>query len=103
MKSTKSIISEDVSLKIGQFKPNSYMTDRLPADLKERVLDYLTSVPDVLIGDCPMRDPVTGKIYERTNVIREKDGFVWSTHTIYMLERYDVKLSDEFLRLFRHC
>ncbi len=96
----KSIISEVVSLKSGQFKPDSYMTDRLPADLKERVLDYLTSTPDVLIGDCPLRDPMTGERYETTNIIREKDGFVWSTHTIYMLKNYDVKLSEEFLGLF---
>lgn len=96
----KSIISEVVSLKRGQFKPDSYMTDRLPVELKERILDYLTSVPDVLIGDCPLIDPITGERYETTNIVREKDGFVWSTHTIYMIEHYDVKLSEDFLRLF---
>ena len=36
----KSIISAVVLLESGLFKPDSYMTDRLPADLKERVLDY---------------------------------------------------------------
>lgn len=96
----KSIISAVVLLESGLFKPDSYMTDRLPADLKERVLDYLTTAPDVLMSDCTLRDPITGKRYETTNIIREKDGFVWSTHTIYMLEHYDVKLSDDFLRLF---
>ena len=96
----KSIISEVVSLEKGQFQPDSYMTDRLPAELKERIIDYLTSVPDVMTGDCTLRDPITGERYETTNIIREKDGFMWSTHTIYLLEHYDVKLSDDFLRLF---
>ena len=96
----KSIISEVVSLEKGRFLPNSYMTDRLPAELKERIIDYLTSVSDVMIGDCTLRDPITGERYETTNIIREKDGFMWSTHTIYLLEHYNVKLSDDFLRIF---
>ena len=96
----KSIVSEDVILERGLFKPDSYMTDRLPEELKERFQGYLTSVPDVLVGDCTLRDPVTGKRYETTNIIREKDGYIWSTHTIYMFKHYDIKLSDEFLRMF---
>jgi hypothetical protein len=95
-----SIISPIVLLKAGQFKPDSYMTEKLPPALKDRILHYLESVPDILVGDCPLRDPVTGEIYERTNIVREKDGYTWTSHTIYMLRKYDVKLKEEFLRMF---
>ena len=100
VKTVKTIISPMVSLRTGQFKPDSYMTEKLPPTLKARILTYLQSVPDIMIGDCPLEDPVTGKIYERSNIIREKDGYTWSSHTIYMLRKYDVKLKEEFLRLF---
>ena len=100
MKNVKTIISPVVSTKVGQFKPDSDMTEKLSPALKDRILRYLESVPDILVGDCPLKDPVSGEIYERTNIVREKDGFTWSSHAIYMPRKYDVKLKEDFLRMF---
>ena len=74
----RTISSSAVSFQTGMFKPNSFMTEKLPKELKKRILDYLNSQPACLIGDVPLRDPVTGRKYALTNVIREKDGFEWS-------------------------
>ena len=93
----RTVLAPGVTLKSGLFKPNSEMTMRLPAEKKTRVLAYLLGVPDACIADCQLFDPVTGERYETTNIVREKDGFTWSTHVIYMFERYDVKLAQEFL------
>jgi len=97
----KRIISDAVSLKVGEFKQNGVMTDKLPAALKSRIMDYLQGPPLGIIGDVALVDPVTGVCYDHTSVIREKDGFTWNTHTIYMLKHYDVRLAEEFLNLFR--
>ena len=96
----KMIVPDGVSFRPGEFKNNNSMVEKLPSDLKKRVLAYLKEPPPGLIGDCPLVDPVTGVKYDSTNIIREKDGFGWSSAAIYMLEHYNVRLSEEFLKLF---
>ena len=96
----KDIVEGNVSFRQGEFKNDQSMVKKLPEELKRRILDYLKEPPPGLIGDMPLIDPVTGKRYTSTNIIRSKDGFEWSSSAIYMLEHYDVKLSDGFLELF---
>ena len=96
----KDVVAEGVSFRQGEFKLDKSMVEKLPSELKSRILDYLKEPPPGLIGDCPLVDPVTGVKYESTNIIREKDGFGWSSAAIYMLEHYDVRLSEDFLKLF---
>ena len=95
----KGIVAKNVSFRRGEFRNDSSMVQKLPEELKRRVLQYLKEPPPGLVGDMPMIDPVTGKKYDSTNIIRDRDGFEWSSAAIYMLEHYDVKLSEEFLRL----
>lgn len=96
----KMIFPESTSFRLGEFKNDNSMVEKLPPALKKRILDYLKEPEPGLIGDMPMIDPVTGIRYDSTNIIREKDGFGWSSAAIYMLENYDIRLSDEFLKLF---
>ena len=96
----KEIMADGVFIGCGYFKNDGSMVEKLPADLKSRILQYMKEPEPILVGDDRMVDPVTGKWYGSTNLIRMKDGFIWSTPAIYMLEHYDVKLSEEFLKLF---
>ena len=96
----KDITSENVSFRKGEFRNDSSMVEKLPPELKQRILAYLKAQPPGTLCGKPMRDPITGKCYGMTNALREKNGFEWSTPEIYMFEHYDIRLSDEFLRLF---
>lgn len=96
----KDIMPDWVSFRIGEFS-TEIMEDKLPSELKNRILDYLNTPQPTTVADMPLIDPVTEKLYTRTNVLREKDGFEWSTAEIYMFEHYNVILTDEFMRLFR--
>ena len=97
----KDIIPENISYRPGEFKADSSMVKKLPSELKQRILSYLRAPEPGMVGDMPMIDPVTGKKYDSTNILREKDGFEWSSADIYMLEHYDVRLSEDFLKLFQ--
>lgn len=96
----KDIMPDWVSFRIEEFSKEK-MENKLPSELKNRILDYLKAPQPTTVADMPLIDPVTGKLYTRTNVLREKDGFEWSTAEIYMFEHYNVVLTDEFMRLFR--
>lgn len=96
---TKSIVHSGVLCFRDEF--NETMVEKLPSDLKRRILDYLNSAPMGLAGDMRLVDPLTGEWYSSTNVLREKDGFGWNTAIIHMFEQHDIKLNEEFLRLFQ--
>lgn len=95
------IFHETVSIRKGEFRDNSSMIEKLPKQLKERILKYLKEPPPGLVGDVVLRDPVSGVVFDTTSVIRERDGYEWSTYEIHMLEHHDARLSEEFLRLFQ--
>ncbi len=97
----KDVVANWVSFEADEFKNDKTMVKKLPDDLKQRILRYLKEPEPDTVADMPLVDPVTGKLYNRTNILRVKDGFEWSTAEIYMFEHYDVILSDEFMRLFR--
>ena len=100
MQKPKMIVPESTSFIRGKFRNDSSMVEKLPDELKRRILTYLKEPEPGTVGDMPMIDPVTGVKYDSTNILREKDGFAWSSAAIYMLEKYDIRLSDDFLRLF---
>jgi len=95
-----SIKAKGVSFRPGEFKNDDTMVEKLPPELKSRILEYLKKPEPGLIGMVTLKDPVTGKCYSHESIIREKDGFEWSSATIYMFEKYDIRLSEEFLRMF---
>ena len=96
----KDVVPAWVSFEADEFKNDQTMVKKLPDGLKHKILSYLNEPEPDTVADMPLIDPVTGKVYDRTNILRVKDGFEWSTAEIYMFENYDVILSDDFLRLF---
>ena len=64
---------------------------------KSDIIDYLKKPEPGLIGDCSLLDPVTGVCYSHENIIRQADGFQWSSGLIYAFEKYNVMLTDEFM------
>ena len=98
----RTVVADDVSFRPGEFKRDFTMVEKLPAELKQRILDYMYTPPPGLVGDVRLIDPVTGVQYDHTSIIRERDGFSWSSAVIYMFEHYDIRLSDEFLKLFEN-
>lgn len=99
----KSIVPETTSFRQGEFKNDSTMIKKLPPAIKKKVLDYLKEPEPTWVSGKRMTDPITGEFYSHENLIREKDGFSWSSAAIYMLEKYDIRLSEEFLSLFREA
>ena len=97
----KNVVYSGISFRQGEFKNDGSMVRKLPDELKNQILNYLKAPEPALIGDVRLIDPVTGNCYNRTNIIRQKDGFEWSSAVIYMLEHYDIRLSDEFLKMFK--
>ena len=75
--------------------------EQLPVDLKRRILRYLKSGELGIVGDCAVKDPFTGEIFTRTSAQRVKDGFEWWTIDIYLFEKYDISLSNDFMKLFQ--
>ena len=97
---SKDIVMKGISFRRGEFKLNNSTVEKLPQELKKRILAYLKSPPLGTMCGKTMIDPITGECYGMTNILREKDGFEWSTPEIYMFEHYDIRLSEEFLKLF---
>lgn len=95
-----SVEAEEVSFSQGEFKNDDTMVQKLNPKLKKRILEYLKEPDPGTIGMVVLKDPITGKCYSHESIIREKDGFEWSSATIYMFEKYDIRLSKEFLKMF---
>lgn len=93
----KNVLDSACSIKPESYKADGSMTQRIEPGLKEKILKFLNAPEAGVIGSMPMIDPVTGEIYSRENVIRESDGFAWSSGAIYMFDKYDIKLSDDFI------
>lgn len=72
-----------------------------PIKNKKEVLSYLKerTKPGV-IGAFYCKDPITGKIVSDGSAVYEADGFIWSTGTIHVFEKYDARLSEDFLKMF---
>lgn len=92
--------AKGVSFKPGEFKNDDSMVQKLAPELKARILEYLNKPEPGTIGMVKLVDPITGECYSHECILREKDGFEWASSTIYMLDKYDIRLSDAFLKLF---
>ena len=72
-----------------------------PIKNKEKILNYLRERTEPgVIEAFYCKDPITGKVISDGSAVYEADGFIWSTGTIHVFEKYDARLSDEFLELF---
>lgn len=68
---------------------------------KKKILDYLKNiVQPTWVSPIILVDPFTNESYSDYQAIYEKDGFTWDKKTVYMFEKYNIKLSDEFLKRF---
>ena len=100
MKEYLDVLDSGITFRKGEYCQDT-MTEKLPGELKKRILAYMkTGVPELMSG-MPLYDPVTGENYTWTNTVWTKDGYWWSTAIIYMFEHYDVRLSADFLRFFQ--
>lgn len=95
----KSIISEEVSLLPGEFDLST-MTTQKPLDNKTEILKYLKSVEAFVATTYPYEDPVDGTILTYENASFADKGFIWSNVAVMLFEKYDVKLNDDFIKMF---
>ena len=73
------------------------ITEVLPKKVKQNILEYLkTQVTPYLIGAFYVKDPLTDRVIAEGNSIYENNGYTWSTEMIYLFEKYNIKLDDEF-------
>ena len=52
------------------------------------------------IGFIALKDPITRKAYSTGLICYEKDGFSWNNGVVYLFEKYNIKLNDEFIKRF---
>ena len=71
-----------------------------PTKNREKILRFLKSAEPVLVGCFVLRDPVTKKVHSTANLCFEKDGFEWTNEVTYLFEKYNIKLNDEFVKMF---
>ena len=65
---------------------------------KSKVLAYLKSKKDVGIAPRYVRDKITGESTGIELACFVDGEFAWTTDTIYHFEKYNLKLSEAFLR-----
>ncbi|MBO4903039.1 MAG: hypothetical protein J5518_09625 [Lachnospiraceae bacterium] len=93
----KGILREGCSIKPDKFKNDGSMSGRVNDQLKKKIIQYLQTPKPGTVGMMPMIDPVTKEVYSRENIIRDSDGYQWSSGVTYMFDKYDILLSDEFM------
>ena len=67
-------------------------------DGKSKVLAYLKSKKDVGIALRYVREQITGESTGIELACFVDGNFAWTTDTIYHFEKYNLKLSEEFLK-----
>lgn len=50
-----------------------------------------------IVGFLPAKDPIDGDIIGTARIVYEEFGLTWTNSDIYLFEKYDLKLNDEFL------
>lgn len=65
---------------------------------KDKVLAYLKSKKDIGIAPEYVRDKITGESTGIELACFVDGDFAWTTDTIYHFEKYNLKLSEDFLR-----
>ena len=79
--------------------PKEHYYSTYPKDQKEALLEYMKKREYVEWASTKkIRDIVTGNRVDTVCHIIYTDGqFEWTSVEIYMLEQYDLKISDEFV------
>ena len=95
----KNIISKGVSLLPDKFDLST-MTTQKPLANKAQILKYLKSVEPFTATTYPYEDPVDGTILTYENASFADKGFIWSNVAVMLFEKYDVKLNDDFIKMF---
>ena len=67
--------------------------------IKEALLEYMTKREYVYgASSAKITDFVTGeKVYNKCRIIYQDEEFEWRPEEVYLLEKYDLKVSDEFI------
>jgi hypothetical protein len=71
-----------------------------PVKNRNKILAFLKSAEDGVIGFTALKDPVTKRVYSTGLICYEKDGYSWNNGVVYLFEKYNIKLNDEFLKHF---
>lgn len=95
-------IIENINLKsIKTLDDLSNITTKEEIKNKSEVLSYLKTVTEpTMIAPKILRDAITNETYSLGHSIYEYNGFIWNTMIIYYFEKYNLKLSNDFLKMF---
>lgn len=64
---------------------------------KRDLLSYLQSAPVYAAAAGMVFDEIAGTQTDIPLLAYEKDGFLWDSRDIYYLDKYNMKLNDEFM------
>ena len=73
-------------------------TSSTPITGKEKILSYMKSFLPSAYTSEPVSDRITGKIVADADNQKTDGEFVWYVSWIYHFEKYNIKLSDEFVQ-----
>ena len=76
------------------------VTSTTPVRNRKKILEFLKSAEEGTIGFVALKDPITKKAYSTGLVCYEKEGYSWNNGVVYLFEKYNIKLNDEFLKHF---
>lgn len=71
-----------------------------PTRNRNKILRFFKSAEPGAVGFFALKDPVTKKAYSTGNICYEKDGYRWTNAVVYLFEKYNIKLNEDFIKKF---
>lgn len=85
----------------GEGNDKSLSTQVFPSPIygKGRILEYLRSFPATYAAAMSLKDEITGQTLDSgvSGYEDEEGGWFWDDRMIYHFEKYNMKLSEEFI------
>ena len=79
----------------------SRFVSNVPVKNRDKILSFLKQQDDnSILSPRTFIDPITNKIAVCPIESHEINGFVWSNITTYLFEKYNIKLNDDFVKMF---
>ena len=75
----------------------SLMSDT-PHPMKSKIIHYLSSAKVVAAAAGPMKDVLTGEYTGKELLVQSDGKYRWRSDTQYYVDKYNMRLPDDFIR-----
>lgn len=77
-------------------KSNEHVSN-IKEDVKNKLLEYLRSAPVFAAAAEEVYDEIADMTTGIPLLAYEKDGYLWDSRDIYYLDKYNMRLNDDFI------